>query len=215
MPGPPPAAPKMFHVKHSTSPPPLENVSRETLLRLELFADLLLTWNARINLISRADAPHLWQRHITDALQLAPLIPPGCPRAIDLGSGAGFPGLVLAIATGMRFDLIESDQRKASFLREAGRLTAAPVQVHACRIELAKCPPAPLITARALAPLSSLLGFAVPLLADGGVCLFPKGENAETEVDAALAAWTMRVERHISSTDRSGVILRISEVARV
>jgi 16S rRNA (guanine527-N7)-methyltransferase len=205
----------MFHVKQPTAQAPIQNVSRETLHRLEVFAELLLTWNARINLISRADAPDVWSRHIADSLQLVPLVPPDCARAIDLGSGAGFPGLILAIATGIPFDLIESDQRKASFLREAARATSAPVAVHACRLQQSPCKPAPLITARALAPLSCLLEFATPLLAQGGVCLFPKGENAETEVQEALASWTMKVERHISSTHRSGVILRISEVARV
>ena len=192
------------------------DVSRETSDRLEIFAALLLRWNARINLVSRADAPHLWSRHINDSLQLTALVPEGIDRAIDLGSGAGFPGLVLAIATGISFELIESDARKAAFLREAARLTEAPATVHVTRIEAASVAPAKLITARALAPLPDLLRLAVPLLAESGVCLFPKGESVEQEIADASIAWTMRIERHISRTDRSGVILRISEVfARV
>jgi 16S rRNA (guanine527-N7)-methyltransferase len=192
------------------------DVSRETSDRLEIFAALLLRWNARINLVSRADAPHLWSRHIHDSLQLAALVPEGIDRAIDLGSGAGFPGLVLAIATGISFELIESDARKAAFLREAARLTEAPATVHVTGIEAASVAPAKLITARALAPLPDLLRLAVPLLAESGVCLFPKGESVEQEIADASIAWTMRIERHISRTDRSGVILRISEVfARV
>ncbi len=188
------------------------DVSRETSERLEVFADLLLRWNTRINLISRADAPQIRGRHIADSLQLAGLMPEGIARAIDLGSGAGFPGLILAIATGVHFDLVESDQRKAAFLREAIRLTAASAQVHACRIEAVALAPAPLVTARALAPLAALLGLAAPLLASDGVCLFPKGGNAEEELAEAAYAWTMHAERHISRTDRSGVVLRISEV---
>jgi 16S rRNA (guanine527-N7)-methyltransferase len=188
------------------------DVSRETSRRLDVYAELLLRWNARINLISRTDAPHLRGRHIEDSLQLAALLPEGVTRAIDLGSGAGFPGLVLAITTGVHFDLVEADHRKAAFLREAIRATGASAQVHAQRIEGVGLAPAALVTARALAPLTILLGLAAPLLAPDGVCLFPKGENAEQELSEAASAWTMRCERHISRTDRSGVILRISEV---
>lgn len=193
----------------------LGGVSRETSERLEVFVALLLRWNARINLVSRADEGVLWERHIADSLQLGTLIPDGSERAIDLGSGPGFPGLVLCIATGIPFDLIESDQRKAAFLREAARVTAAPARVHACRIEAAKILPARVVTARALAPLPKLLGLAENFLSDDGICLFPKSEKADHEIAEASATWTMKVEPHISQTDRSGVILRISEVKRV
>ncbi len=191
------------------------NVSRGTLVRLRVYGELLLRWNRTINLVSRADESDLWARHIADALQLCPYIPPVIADAIDLGSGAGLPGLVLALATGIRFHLIESDLRKASFLREAARETEAPVTVHACRIEAAAIDPAPLITARALAPLPNLLALAAPLLAPGGVCLFPKGQNAERELTDTARRWNMRVEKFPSQIDRSGLILRISEVARV
>ena len=191
------------------------DVSRETLLRLRGFATLLLRWNRTINLISRADENQLWARHIADALQLAPLIPVGVERAIDLGSGAGFPGLVLSIVHGAHVDLVESDQRKAAFLREAAREARAPVTVHACRIEVASLPRAPLVTARALAPLRPLLDLAAPFLAEGGSFLFPKGREAEVELTEAAAAWNMRVDRFPSKIDRGGLILRISEVARV
>jgi 16S rRNA (guanine527-N7)-methyltransferase len=189
------------------------NVSRETEEKLHLFADLLIAWNARINLVSRADLPKLWSRHIADSLQLVRLVPEAVDSAIDLGSGAGFPGLVLAVATGIPFHLIEADQRKAAFLREAARVTGAAVTVHATRIEAATCPPAALVTARALAPLTQLLPMAARLLRPGGVCLFPKGQSAEREIAEVQGAWTMRVERHISQIDHSGVILRISEIA--
>ncbi len=136
-------------------------------------------------------------------------------RAIDLGSGAGFPGLVLAIATGVPFDLVEADQRKAAFLREAARQTGAPVRVHAVRIEAAAIAPAPLVTARALAPLPKLLALAAPLLAPGGTCLFLKGANVQAELTEAAAQWHMRVETIPSRTEPGACILRITDLSRV
>ncbi len=190
-------------------------VSRETRARLEEFATLLLRWNKTINLIARRDEPALWPRHIADSLQLAPLIPPGSSRGIDLGTGGGFPGLVLAIATDIPFDLIEADQRKAAFLREAGRATRAPVQVHAVRAEAVRLVPAPLITSRALASLPHLLTLAAPLLASGGICLFLKGARVESELTAAAAEWHMQITRVPSQTAPGACILRISDIARV
>ena len=191
------------------------DVSRETLLALETFAALLLRWNRTLNLVARRDEPVLWQRHIADSLQLAERMVPRAERAIDLGSGAGFPGLVLAIATQVPFDLIEADQRKAAFLREAARATGAPVHVHAVRIETASLPPAPLVTARAVAPLAKLLALAAPLLAPGGACLFLKGAGVEAELTRAAAEWHMQVERIPSRTAPGASILRITELTRV
>jgi len=190
-------------------------VPRETLLALERFSALLLRWNRTVNLISPRDEPQLWERHIADSLQLVPLIDPLPDRAIDLGSGAGFPGLILAIATGMPFDLIEADQRKAAFLREAIRITGAPARVCAVRIESAKLAPAPLITARALAPLQKLLDLAAPFLSPGGHCLFLKGANVQTELTHAAAQWHMQVECLPSRTAPHACILRISNLSRV
>ena len=181
---------------------------------LETFAALLLRWNRTVNLIARRDEPTLWERHVEDSLQLIPLLPAGLPRAIDLGSGGGFPGLVLAIATAIPFDLIEADQRKAAFLREAARATGAPATIHATRIEATDLPPAPLVTARALAPLTDLLALAAPKLAHGGKCLFLKGENVASELTAAAAEWHMRITRLPSRTNPVASILRISEIAR-
>ena len=189
-------------------------VSRETTDKLDRLTDLILAWNRTINLISKRDEPHIADRHIADSLALLPYLPADFPRAIDLGTGAGFPGLVLAIATGRHFDLVEADKRKAAFLREAGRLTQAPVTVHAERIERATIPPAPLITARALAPLSTLLEWATPLLSDGGVCLFPKGRTSNQELTDAARQWHMRVEQWPSPLDPSARILRLSEIMR-
>jgi 16S rRNA (guanine527-N7)-methyltransferase len=197
-----------LHVKHVS-------VSKDIESRLDVFEAMLLRWNATVNLIAAGDAPVLRQRHIDDCLQLVPLMPPDVPRGIDLGSGAGFPGLVLAIATGVHFDLIEADHRKAAFLREAARATNAPATVHASRIEAAEVPPAGLVTARALARLPRLLDLAAPKLAPGGVCLFMKGAGAAAELTEVAREWHMRIEQIPSRTESSATILRISEIARV
>jgi 16S rRNA (guanine527-N7)-methyltransferase len=190
-------------------------VSGDATARLRVFAELLLRWNGTLNLIAPKDAPVIWERHVEDSLQLAPLIPAGVERAVDLGSGGGFPGLVLAIATGVRFDLIESDRRKSSFLRTAIMETGAPATVHACRIEDARLPPAPLVTARALAPLGRLLGMAAPLLAPGGTCLLLKGAKAADEITEARAGWKMAVDAIPSRTHDGGVILRITDLESI
>ncbi len=182
--------------------------------RLRQFADLLLRWNGTLNLIAARDAGVIWDRHILDSLQLVPLIPAGIDRAIDLGTGGGFPGLVLAIATGIRFDLIESDQRKASFLRTAVLETGAPAAVHCSRIEDAMVSPSALVTARALAPLPRLLPMAARFLAADGVCLFLKGGKAREELAAAEPDWSMTVDRFPSKTGGDGVVLRLSNLAR-
>jgi len=189
-------------------------VSRETKERLQIYADLLLRWNQRVNLIGRADEAQFWQRHIEDSLQLAAHIPPQTERAIDLGSGGGLPGLVLAIATGIHFDLVESDNRKSAFLREAARAAGAPVTVHPVRIEAVKLPKARLITARALAPVAQLLGLMENLLAPDGIALLLKGAAAEQELTGAQLAWNMRIQRIPSRTHPAGVILKLSEVTR-
>jgi 16S rRNA (guanine527-N7)-methyltransferase len=182
---------------------------------LDAYVDLLRKWNATVNLVSAADLPHLWARHIEDSLQLgtiAGLLP---SRAVDLGSGAGFPGLILAIAFGIEVDLIEQDQRKAAFLREAVMVTGAPARVHAKKIERVNLPPAPLVMSRALAPLPLLLRLTKPLLTDDGFCLFPKTMAAEPEITEAERHWSMRIERFPSQTDANGMILRISELRPV
>lgn len=181
--------------------------------RLELFVDLLLRWNRRLNLISARSVDDVWQRHVVDSLQLLPLMPPASDALLDVGSGGGFPGLVLAAATGWDTDLVEADKRKAAFLTEAaGRLGLARVKVHAARIEDATVPPAKLLTARALAPLPKLLRYAHAALSPGGTALFPKGRAAEEELTAASRDWNMRVERFPSRTDPASTIFRISEI---
>ncbi len=206
----------MFHVKHKEIQWIADfGLPSHVVSRLQSFADLLARWNLRINLVSRHDGPDLWHRHIADSLQLIPLMPENLPSAVDFGSGAGFPGLVLAIATDVPFTLIEADQRKAAFLSEAARLTAAPVRIRNMRIEQVQLARSRLVTARALAPLPALLAFTEPFLAPDGVALFPKGKTAGAELTEASRQWQMRLERFPSRTNSEASVLRVSEIRRV
>lgn len=190
------------------------DVSRETLDRLALFADLLLHWSKTINLIGAADLPDVWPRHIRDSLQALCVVMQHKPPILDIGSGAGFPGLVLAIASGYDTHLVEADHRKSAFLREAARITNAPAHVHTARIEALAPMRAGIVTARALAPLFQLLAWSVPHLAPGGIALFWKGERAEQELTLAKRAWHMRVQLFPSQTRPGGAILGLSEISR-
>ncbi|MGH7060988.1 MAG: 16S rRNA (guanine(527)-N(7))-methyltransferase RsmG, partial [Stellaceae bacterium] len=149
-------------------------VSRETLARLEAYVELLGRWSARINLVGRDSLADSWRRHILDSAQVLPLVPDGARNLIDLGSGAGLPGLVLAILGMPAVELIESDIRKCAFLREAARVTGTEVAISRSRIEARVPQPVDVVTARALAPLDRLLGLAAPFLGTGSVCLFLK-----------------------------------------
>nr|WP_305123477.1 16S rRNA (guanine(527)-N(7))-methyltransferase RsmG [Roseomonas sp. GC11] len=183
---------------------------------MEGFLALLLRWNARINLVASQDPVLLRQRHIADSLQLLPLLPEGEGVMADLGSGGGFPGLVLAIATTRPVHLVESDRRKAAFLQAAAaELGLAHVKVHAERIEAVRLPPIAVLTARALAPLEKMLPWAGRLLAPEGFALFPKGRTADEELRAAAPGWTMQVERFKSMTDPDASILKLSGIRRV
>jgi 16S rRNA (guanine527-N7)-methyltransferase len=190
--------------------------SPETAARLAAYRDLLLRWNTRINLISVETAGEIDQRHIADCAQLQPLLPPAGPIA-DIGSGAGLPGLVLAVLQPEReIHLVESDKRKAAFLVEASAQLKLPmVNVHACRAENAKLPPLSAITARALAPLATLLPYADNFLAPGGVAVFPKGKAAEKELTEAAQGWHFTCEHFPSATNPEATILRLSNIHRV
>lgn len=190
-----------------------EHVSRETSSRLALYVETLRQWQAKINLVGPKTLDDVWRRHIQDSAQLAPLIPIGS-RIIDLGSGAGFPGLVLAIMGVGEVHLVESDQRKAAFMREVIRLTGANAQVHAVRIEKMAPIPINFVTSRALSSIEQLLEFAEPFLKSGGQCLFLKGKSWKEELTSAEKLWNMRAESTPSRTDPDGVILKISEVRR-
>jgi 16S rRNA (guanine527-N7)-methyltransferase len=190
-------------------------VSRETANKLRLYADLLRKWQPRINLVGPATLPDLWRRHFLDSAQLLPHLPDG--PVLDLGSGAGFPGLVLAVLRGegaAPVHLAESDGRKGAFLREAARLTGAAAVVHTSRIETLKPFDIRAITARALAPVSTLLSLAESFLTHSPKCLFLKGERLEDELTEAAKDWKMTVERIPSVSDPNGFILSLKEVRR-
>lgn len=188
-------------------------VSRETLARLEGFAGLLVKWQKAINLVAKDSLPDLWRRHMLDSAALWPLIPAGSRTLADLGSGAGFPGLVLAIMGFPEVHLIESDARKCVFLAEAARLFApGAVTIHRGRIEAIPEFAADVVTARALADLDTLLGYAARFLKPEGVCLFLKGRRAEDELTLAGQRWTMTVERFPNPAEISGIILRIKDL---
>ena len=189
-------------------------VSRETLARLEAYAALLVRWSARINLIGRDTIADLWRRHILDSAQLQPFIPSAARSLIDLGTGAGLPGLVLAILGVPGVELVEADSRKCAFLREAARIAEVPVAIRGCRIQAVPPHPVDVVTARALAPLDRLLGLAEPFLAPGTECLLLKGERVEGELTLARRHWTMTASLHQSHSDPRGVVLRLQQVAR-
>jgi 16S rRNA (guanine527-N7)-methyltransferase len=189
-------------------------VSRETLARLEAYVELLVRWAARINLVGRNTLTDLWRRHILDSAQLQPLVPEATRSLIDLGSGAGFPGLVLAILGIGGVELVEADSRKAAFLREAIRITGAPATVRACRITAVPPHAVDVVTARALAPLDRLLDLAAPFIGPDTVCLFPKGEHVVEELTLARKGWTMTSVMRDSIADPRGVVLCLKGVAR-
>ncbi len=199
------------------------DVSRETLDRLSDYAELLKKWNRAINLVARDSLSDLWRRHMLDSAQLLPLLPEppvGRPRRIvDLGSGAGFPGLVLAILGAGEVHLLEAAAKKAAFLREAARITEAPVRLHCERIERFRPFAADVVTARACAPLPRLLDYAAPFLRPAGagvaqgVCLFHRGRNFDRELTEARKSWHMQVELMPSCTDSSARILRLRLLA--
>lgn len=191
------------------------NVSRETLDRVRVHIDILRQWQEKINLVGRGTLDDIWLRHVFDSAQLLPLLPPGATRLVDLGSGAGFPGLVLAILGVPDVHLIESDQRKAAFLREAARLTQTKITIHNARIERVAPFAVDVVTSRALASLEKLIEYSEPFLKLGGVCLFPKGKNWQDELTAAEKKWKMHLETLPSRSDPDGIILRIDEVRRV
>lgn len=191
----------------------LPDVSRETLDRIDAFVALLIKWNSKINLIGRATLDQIWERHIRDSIQIWNLRPEGVKIWADLGAGGGLPGLIVAILqkqadADSRVHLVESDLRKATFLREAARLLELPVIVHNQRIEKLEPLRADVVSARALAPLSDLCSFAALHLAANGTAIFPKGESWESEVDAARGKWHFDLTSVASITaSRSSVLL--------
>jgi 16S rRNA (guanine527-N7)-methyltransferase len=189
-------------------------VSRETQDRLQIFVALLKSWNRRINLVGRDTIGDIWRRHILDSAQLFRLLPRQARSLIDLGSGAGFPGLVLSMMGVPEVHLVESDGRKAAFLREAVRVTGTPAVLHAKRIDRVSPFGADVITARALAPLSELLEISQEFRAPNTICLFLKGRMVDEELTEATKAWHMQVDRQPSLSDPSGCIVRLEAITR-
>lgn len=195
-------------------------VSRETEHRLDRFVELLLAWQTKTNLIARSTIPRLWTRHIADSLQLLSLAPEE-RTWVDLGSGGGFPGLVLACALaekpGAVIHLVESNARKAAFLREVTRTLRIPAIVHCARIEdfIADESVTPeVVTARALAPLDKLAGLIAPFVGKGAVALILKGQDVEEELKEATKSWIIGADLVPSKTDRAGRIVVVRTLER-
>ena len=195
-------------------------VSRETLAHLKLYASMLADWNQRHNLVSKASLEDVWRRHFLDSAQLAHLLPQNPTSLVDLGSGAGFPGLVLAEMrrdrAGSRTVLYESVGKKADFLRAVAEcLKLSTVEVRQSRLEAGLPEKSDVVTARACAPLPTLLGYAHRFWGPSTLGLFLKGQNVEAELTEARKSWRMELQRHPSRSDASGVILEIRELHRV
>ena len=190
-------------------------VSRETEERLDRLVEVLLLWQRRLNLIAPSTLRQIWTRHIADSLQLLPLAPEA-RTWVDLGSGGGFPGVVLACAltgrSGAAVHLIESNGKKVAFLREAARVTGAPAVVHAIRAEKLGetcAEPIEAVTARAFAPLKTLCDQAFPLISRGAVGLFPKGQDVDAELTEAAKYWRLQASKVPSKTSPEGSIVLI------
>lgn len=196
------------------------DVSRETMQQLEVYADTLRKWQSRINLVGPKTLQQLWNRHFADSAQVVNHIPAAANTVADLGSGAGFPGLVIkALRPTLDVTLIEADSRKAAFLTQAAAAMSLSVTIVPRRIE--EVPPASgnagfsVVTARALAPLPALLTLAAPLGDDGTLYLFLKGQNVESELLSAAKCWTMNVKQIASQTHQDSRLLQITRLRRV
>jgi 16S rRNA (guanine527-N7)-methyltransferase len=197
----------------------LSGVSRETLARLKIHADMLVDWNARQNLVSAGSLEDLWGRHFWDSAQLVPYIPNSAASLVDLGSGAGFPGLVVAEILrerpGFRVVLFEATAKKCRFLEAVATRLSLLAEIKQVRIEDAAPEIFDIVTARACAPMTKLLAYAQRFWGRKSVGLFLKGQNVEVELTESNKSWRMDMVRHQSRSDPSGVILEIRELHRV
>lgn len=195
------------------------SVSRETLERLEIYATLLEKWNPAINLVAPSTIIDLWDRHFLDSAQVFGLLPQNARKWCDVGTGGGFPGVVVALmaheqAPDLQVTCIESDIRKATFLRTVLRETGVEAVVISDRIEKVPEQRADVFSARALASLDKLLGFAERHLSPNGICLFPKGLKHQEEIDEALENWCFEVDKTPSVTSPDAVILSVGAIKR-
>ena len=196
------------------------DVSRETMGRLESYLRLLEKWSPRINLVARSTLGEAWPRHFADSAQLWALRPAGTRAWLDLGAGAGFPGLVIAVIAaeaepGLQVRLVESDQRKAAFLRAVIQATAVRATVLDCRIESLAPQEVDVVSARALAPLADLLPMVEKHRQPGGIGLFPKGGTVHKEIADASAHWRFEHKIHPSLTEQKAAIVEIGAIDRV
>ncbi len=195
------------------------NVSRESQAKLAVYIETLEKWQKQINLIAPSTVSTVWSRHVDDSLQLLPHIPEEVTDVADLGTGAGFPGLALAIVRPLRAHLYESNGKKVAFLREVIRRTGAAATVHQIRIEeLAQhsnLPTVQLVVSRAFAPLAELLAYAEPFFQRGAHGLFHKGQDVDAELTEAAKYWKLNFKKHPSSTDSKACLLEVEEAYRV
>lgn len=195
----------------------LSGVSRETLSRLKTYASMLEDWSARHNLVSHASLADVWQRHFWDSAQIVGLIPESAKSLVDLGSGAGFPGLILAELLrdrAPRIVLYEATNKKCQFLNAMAERLELKVEIRCTRIEDAKRESFDVVTARALAPLDDLLSYAVRFFGNGTFGLFFKGQNIDAELTEAHKSWKMSVNKHPSRSDARGSIIEVRELQR-
>lgn len=194
-------------------------VSRESFDRLLILARVLELWQSRMNLVAPSTLNHIWQRHIIDSLQLLPLLPSRTETIADLGSGGGFPGLVLAATQPALVHMFEASEKKSAFLQEALRQMNCRGIVHRGRLEAFKAsknlPKIDVVTSRAFAPLSELLSYAKPFFSEHTIGLFHKGQDIDTELTEAAKTWKISARKHSSVTDSQSVILEIKEIAHV
>lgn len=191
------------------------NVSRETLDKLQAYADLLEKWQRRINLVSKSTLPDLWVRHMIDSAQIFPHLPKDCKNLVDIGCGAGFPGMVLAIMGIEDVHMVDSDARKMAFVREVSRITATPVTIHNCRIDdMNVTEKFDVVTSRALAPLEKLLGFSDMLMKAEGRSIYLKGRKSEEEIIEAQKSWNFEFQSEVSLSDPEGQLLIIERMTR-
>jgi len=188
------------------------SISHETFEKLSAYHDLLLKWQSKINLISNDTIKDVWRRHFLDSLQLLPYIDNKEKTIVDLGSGAGFPAMALAVAGFQNVRLVESDIRKSAFLREVVRITETKATIHNCRIEDVKIEKIDIVTSRACASLDKLLHLIYDKISHETICLFHKGKNYSMEFEEASKNWQYDISATPSIVDSEGVIVKISNL---
>ena len=194
------------------------SLSNEAVEAFKIYLELLTKWQAKINLVSKSTLTDPWQRHVLDSAQLYPHLPEGAEQLADMGSGGGFPGMILAIMSatmgGPKVHLIESDQRKCVFLSEVNRQTTAGATIHNERVEAIDHLAVDVVTARACASVDKLLEMAAPLLNKNGTCLFLKGQSVADELTQTDKRWTMQLQHIPSLSNPAGSILKIKGLCR-